>query len=135
MMRRRDICRLQRLDARSGSQLSEPVTCWTASTSGKVVIKNGVETWQAYNTWGGYDLYNGPGGTADYSNRSLAVNLDRPYDANGPAMFPFHERANIGLGARAGLPRPYRTRIRIDRCPAPAARAGAEVPAGPQAEP
>ena len=30
------------------------------TTAGKVVLKNGVETWQAYNTWGGYDLYKGP---------------------------------------------------------------------------
>ncbi len=81
------------------------------------MIKNGVETWQAYNTWGGYDLYNGPGGTADYSNRSLAVSLDRPYDANGAYMFLYHERAIIELAERAGLPLAYVTSMDIDGDP------------------
>ena len=48
------------------------------------MIKNGVETWQAYNTWGGYDLYNGPGGIGDYDNRSLAVSLDGPTTPTAP---------------------------------------------------
>src|SRR5262249_47007567 len=78
---------LLRLDAVSGAQRYVPVTVRSASTAGKIVIKNGVETWQAYNTWGGYDLYNGPGGPADYSNRSLAVSLDPPYDPTRPYTF------------------------------------------------
>ncbi len=89
----------------------------SASTAGKTVIKNGVETWQAYNTWGGYDLYNGPGGVADYSNRSLAVSLDRPYDANGAYMFLYHERKTIELAERSGLPLAYVTSMDIDADP------------------
>src|SRR5262249_57149668 len=53
---------LLRLDAESGAQRFVPVTVRSATTAGKIVIKNGVETWQAYNPWGGYDLYHGPGG-------------------------------------------------------------------------
>jgi hypothetical protein len=108
---------LLRLDAETGAQRFVPVTVRSASTAGKVVIKNGVETWQAYNTWGGYDLYNGPGGAADYSNRSLAVSLDRPYDANGAYMFLYHERAIIELAERAGLPLAYVTGMDIDGDP------------------
>jgi hypothetical protein len=108
---------LLRLDAESGAQRFVPVTVRSASTAGKVVIKNGVETWQAYNTWGGYDLYNGPGGTADYSNRSLAVSLDRPYDADGAYMFLYHERATIEIAERAGLPLAYVTSMDIDDDP------------------
>ncbi len=78
---------LLRLDAEHGAQRFIPVTVRSATTAGKTVVKNATETWQAYNTWGGYDLYNGPGGVADYGNRSLAVSLDRPYDANGAYMF------------------------------------------------
>jgi len=78
---------LLRLDAESGAQRFVPVTVRSAKTAGKTVIKNSVETWQAYNMWGGYDLYNGPGGITDYKNRSLAVSLDRPYDASGAFMF------------------------------------------------
>ncbi len=50
---------LLRLDAESGGQRYVPLTVRSASTAGKVVLKNGVSTWQAYNTWGGYDLYAG----------------------------------------------------------------------------
>ena len=46
-------CYLLRLDAESGAQRFIPVTVRSASTAGKIVIKNAVETWQAYNTWGG----------------------------------------------------------------------------------
>jgi hypothetical protein len=108
---------LLRLDAESGAQRFVPVTVRSASTAGKVVIKNAVETWQAYNTWGGYDLYNGPGGTADYGNRSLAVSLDRPYDANGAFMFLYHERKTIELAERAGLPLAYVTSMELDADP------------------
>src|SRR5690348_14769473 len=83
---------LLRLDAESGAQRFVPVTIRSATTAGKIVIKNGVETWQAYNTWGGYDLYHGPGGITDYDHRSLAVSFDRPYDASGALMFLYHER-------------------------------------------
>jgi hypothetical protein len=108
---------LLRLDAESGAQRYVPVTVRSASTAGKVVIKNGVQTWQAYNTWGGYDLYNGPGGTADYGNRSLAVSLDRPYDLSGAYMFLYHERATIELAERAGVPLAYVTGMDIDADP------------------
>ncbi len=104
---------LLRLDAETGAQRYVPVTVRSASTKGKVVIKNAVQTWQAYNTWGGYDLYNGPGGPADYNNRSLAVSLDRPYDANGAYMFLYHERKIIELAERMGLPLAYLTSMEI----------------------
>ncbi len=89
---------LLRLDSEAGPQRFVPVTVRSAATKGKTVIKNGVATWQAYNTWGGYDLYNGPGGITDYGNRSLAVSLDRPYDQMGAYMFLFHERKLIDAG-------------------------------------
>lgn len=104
---------LLRLDAESGAQRFVPVTVRSASTAGKVVIKNAVETWQAYNTWGGYDLYHGPGGPADYNNRALAVSLDRPYDASGAYMFLWHERKLIELAERRGLPLAYTTSMDI----------------------
>jgi len=104
---------LLRLDAESGAQRYVPVTVRSASTAGKTVIKNSVSTWQAYNTWGGYDLYNGPGGIADYNNRALAVSLDRPYDASGAYMFLYHERKLIELAERLGLPLAYLTNLDI----------------------
>jgi hypothetical protein len=108
---------LLRLDAESGAQRYVPVTVRSATTGGKVVIKNSVETWQAYNAWGGYDLYHGPGGLADYNNRSLAVSLDRPYDADGARLFLTHEQPLIALAERLGMPLAYLTSMDIDGGP------------------
>ena len=108
---------LLRMDSEAGAQRYVPVTVRSASTNGKVVIKNCTQTWQAYNAWGGYDLYHGPGGTADYSNRSLAVSLDRPYDANGAYMFLWHEQKLIALAERTGIPLGYTTSMDIDADP------------------
>ena len=102
---------LLRLDADSGGQRYVPVTVRSETTAGKVVLKNGVETWQAYNTWGGYDLYKGPDGA--YANRSLVVSLDRPYDDNGAAMFLTYERNVVKLAELIGLPLAYVTSMDI----------------------
>jgi len=102
---------LLRLDADSGGQRYVPVTVRSASTRGAVVLKNGVETWQAYNTWGGYDLYKGPDG--GYASRSLVVSLDRPYDGNGAAMFLTYERNAVKLAEMMGIPLAYVTSMDI----------------------
>jgi hypothetical protein len=72
-----------------------------------------VPTWQAYNTWGGYDLYAGPAG--GYDDRSLAVSLDRPYDNSGAYLFEVYERKLVNLAERLGLPLAYLTSIDIAR--------------------
>jgi len=71
-----------------------------------VVFKNAVETWQAYNLWGGYSLYLGPAG---YSDRSFAVSLDRPYDRDGARQFQVFERKLVNIAERLGLPMAYVT--------------------------
>jgi len=102
---------LLRLDAENGPQRYVPMTVRSASTAGQVVIRNCVATWQAYNTWGGYDLYKGPG--EDYASRSLVVSQDRPYDANGAAMFLTYERNIVKLAEHMGLPLAYVTSMDI----------------------
>ena len=104
---------LLRMDSESGGQRLVPVTVRSASTAGKVVLKNSTSTWQAYNTWGGYDLYNGPGGLSDYDNRSLVVSLDRPFDQNGAFLFLVHERPLIALAERIGIPLAYVTSMEV----------------------
>jgi hypothetical protein len=104
---------LLRMDSETGPQRYVPVTVRSATTSGKTVIKNSTATWQAYNTFGGYDLYNGPGGTADYNNRSLAVSLDRPFDSNGAYYFTWHEQKFISLAEKLGMPLAYTTSMDI----------------------
>ena len=86
---------LIKLDADSGAQRYVPVTVRSPSCAGKVVLKACVQTWQAYNTWGGYDLYKGP--TGAYADRSLVVSLDRPYPGNGAGMFLTYERNVVKL--------------------------------------
>ncbi|MGO9292912.1 MAG: N,N-dimethylformamidase beta subunit family domain-containing protein [Streptosporangiaceae bacterium] len=102
---------LLRLDAHSGAQRYVPLTVRSAQTAGKVVLKNCVATWQAYNTWGGYDLYKGPDGS--YGTRALAVSLDRPYDEQGAYLFEVYERKLINLAERMGLPLAYLTSMDI----------------------
>ncbi|MGH3305285.1 MAG: N,N-dimethylformamidase beta subunit family domain-containing protein [Streptosporangiaceae bacterium] len=102
---------LFRLDAETGGQRYVPLTVRSAATAGKVVIKNAVPTWQAYNTWGGYDLYVGP--SAGYDDRSYVVSLDRPGDYDGAYLFMVYERKLVNLAERLGLPLAYLTAMDI----------------------
>jgi hypothetical protein len=119
---------LLRLDAHSGAQRYVPLTVRSTSTAGKVVLKNAVATWQAYNTWGGYDLYKGP--AAGYADRSLAVSLDRPYDLEGAFLFMVYERKLINLAERIGLPLAYLSSADIATDPHALAGASALVSPG-----
>ncbi|HEX8007013.1 MAG TPA: N,N-dimethylformamidase beta subunit family domain-containing protein [Trebonia sp.] len=102
---------LLRLDADSGAQRYVPITVRSASTAGAIVLKSCVQTWQAYNMWGGYDLYKDASGA--YANRSLVVSLDRPYDANGADYFLTYERNVIKLAEHMGLDLAYATSMDI----------------------
>jgi hypothetical protein len=86
----------------------------SASTAGKVVILEGVTTWQAYNLWGGYDLYGGPQGFAD---RSRAVSFDRPFADNGAQWFLSFDQPPIALAERSGVPLAYETDVDLDENP------------------
>lgn len=97
---------LLRLEADSGAQRFVPMVVRSASTAGKVVVLNATTTWQAYNLWGGYDLYEGPGG---FANRSRAVSFDRPYDGDGAIKFQAYEQPAVALMEKLGLPLAYET--------------------------
>jgi hypothetical protein len=91
-----------------------PITVRSPSTVGKVVILQGVTTWQAYNLWGGYDLYSGPQGFAD---RSRQVSFDRPYATDGAQWFLSFELAPIALAERSGVPIAYETDVDLEQNP------------------
>ncbi|MCW2914568.1 MAG: uncharacterized protein JWN52_2636 [Actinomycetia bacterium] len=97
---------LLRLTSDSGAQRYVPITVRSASTAGKVVVLNGTTTWQAYNLWGGYSLYDGIGG---YGNRSRAVAFDRPYDLDGAVKYMTYEQPAIVLAEKLGLSLAYET--------------------------
>ena len=88
-----------------------PITVRSPSCAGKIVLKACVQTWQAYNMWGGFDLYKNAGGA--YDSRSLVVSLDRPYDLNGADMFLTYERNAIKLAEHLGLDLAYVTSMDI----------------------
>ncbi|WP_344445584.1 N,N-dimethylformamidase beta subunit family domain-containing protein, partial [Kitasatospora nipponensis] len=100
---------LLRLDADGNAgQRYVPITVRSAVTSGRTVVVNAVATWQAYNEWGGYNLYNGP--TGGYPTRSLVTSFDRPYQyANGAGLFLVYEAPLIALAEKLGIPLAYVT--------------------------
>ncbi|GAA2013907.1 hypothetical protein GCM10009839_06000 [Catenulispora yoronensis] len=71
-----------------------PITVKSTSTAGKVVLINAVTTWQAYNSYGGFDLYSG-GPKNDYAHRARIVSFDRPYDTTGADRFQTYEQSSI----------------------------------------
>ena len=109
---------LLRLDASTGAQRFVPVTVRSAATAGTVVLINDVTTWQAYNMWGGYDLYDGPGG---FATRSREVSFDRPYAAdgidNGAEWFESFDQSAIALAEKSGVPLSYETDVDLNEDP------------------
>src|SRR6266571_3820126 len=110
---------LLRLDAAGGAERYVPITVRSASTAGAVVILNDNTTWQAYNAWGGYSLYQGPDGLP--SGRGYAVSFDRPYDQDGAGRFLFFDQPAIALAERTGVPLAYETDVDLDQHPDPLA--------------
>jgi hypothetical protein len=108
---------LVRLDASTGGQRYVPVTMRSTNARDAVVLLDAVTTWQAYNAWGRYSLYHGPGGEADFSHRSRVVTFDRPYEGDGSGDFLPNELPAISLAERAGLPLAYATDVALDQDP------------------
>lgn len=108
---------LLRLDGDSGAQQYVPLTVRTPSNQGRVVLVNAVTTWQAYNRWGGYNLYKGPDGRRE--SRSRAVTFDRPYESgmSGAGQFLQFELAFVRVAEQSGAPLGYATDIDLHADP------------------
>ncbi|MET9323369.1 N,N-dimethylformamidase beta subunit family domain-containing protein [Streptomyces sp. NPDC003038] len=108
---------LLRLDTQDGrAQRFVPVTVRSASFAGRTVVVSSVATWQAYNRWGGADLYKGV--TGKKGSRSLRVSFDRPYSGGqGAGQFLVYEAPVIALAERMGLPLAYATGVDVARDP------------------
>lgn len=111
-------CYLLRLDTADGrAERYVPVTVRSCSTAGRLVVVNSVATWQAYNRWGGADLYKGT--TGKKGSRSLAVSFDRPYESGrGSGQFLLYEAPLLALAERMALPLAYVTGVDVARDPA-----------------
>lgn len=107
---------LLRLDASSGAQRYVPLVIRSPSMAGRVVLVQPTTTFQAYNSWGGYNLYAGPNGS--YGTRAREVSFDRPYAGeNGAGGFFQEEQPLVSYAERLGLPLAYITSVDLDLNP------------------
>ncbi len=110
----------------SGGQESYvPLTVSDPSSHAVYLVKNDVLTWQAWNPYGGYDLYQGLGacaaGAPTYPpcNRSRVVSFDRPYGyAHGAGDFLGNEYPFVYWAEEHGLDVTYTTDVGVDQDPA-----------------
>lgn len=121
---------LFRLTASSGAQRYMPFVVRSPDTTAAALMVHATTTWQAYNTWGGYSLYYGPGGPIDYAGRSYVVSFDRPYDLNGAAHFVADELPAVHLVERLNLPVAWTTSTQLDADPRAVMAARAVVTLG-----
>ncbi|WP_238332659.1 N,N-dimethylformamidase beta subunit family domain-containing protein [Kribbella jejuensis] len=97
------------LTAADGKQKYVPLTVRSESTQGAVAIVNAVNTYEAYNEWGGYSLYNGP--DKSFASRAHRVTFNRPYDGNGARTLVQSELPLIQLAERSGVRLAYLTSV------------------------
>jgi hypothetical protein len=82
------------------------------STAALVFVQQ-VNTWEAYNQWGGYSLYDGPAG---FDDRSRVVSFDRPYDASGAGGM-FRALPFIAIAEQRGMDITYVTDVDLQLRP------------------
>lgn len=105
---------LLKLVASDGSQHWIPLTVRDDGSDAAIVVMNAVTTWQAYNQWGGYSLYLGPGGGRQ---RAQIVSFDRPYGGDGSADFLGNELPLVSLVEEMGLDVTYITDVDLHARP------------------
>ena len=120
---------LFRLESSTGHRSYVPLTVRAMSARGKVVLISPVTTWQAYDTWGCCDLYQGSDGSFD--TRSRAVSFDRPYAMeDGAGEFLRGQLGVVAEAERLRLPLDYVTDIDLQTIPHLLAGARAVVSMG-----
>jgi hypothetical protein len=109
---------LIRLETASGKYSFVPFLVRDDSSTSAFVYMSSVTTWQAYNTWGGFSLYQGADqlGTGGFNNavRAVRVSFNRPYDrdfANGAADFIGNEFPLLFLAEKLSLDLTYITDV------------------------
>lgn len=100
---------LIKLVASTGFEAYVPLTISSQRTAGRVVLVMPTMTWQAYNGWGGYDLY----GSGTHTYKGDAVSFDRPYQAPGANEFLYNVLGTVVLGEQLGVPLAYETDVQV----------------------
>ena len=110
---------LLKLVASTGQERYVPVTLRNDGSTAAYVILNAVTTWQAYNLWGGFDLYEGRSDNgSDFVHRSRTVSFDRPYSqTDGAGDFLGLEYPVVSLVESLGLDVTYLTDVDLDAHP------------------
>jgi hypothetical protein len=110
---------LFKLVSSTGWDTYVPLTVRDDASRAPILIVNAVTTWQAYNRWGGADLYSASvttqrGGRPLSPGRADIVSFDRPYRlGNGSGDFLGEEEKLVKLVEMAGLQVSYTTDIDI----------------------
>lgn len=113
---------LLKLVGSGGQESYVPITITDPQSHAAYLVQNDVLTWQAWNTYGGYDLYGGapPGSSPTYTDRARVVSFDRPYAStygDGSADFLGEEYPLIRFMEEHGLSVTYGTDITTDTDP------------------
>ncbi|HTV12825.1 MAG TPA: N,N-dimethylformamidase beta subunit family domain-containing protein [Acidimicrobiales bacterium] len=100
------------------------LTIWAPASHSAYLVMSRSLTEQAWNPYGGYDLYEGTGpcppGSSTYPpcNRALVVSFDRPYDwGDGAADFLDNEYPFVRWAEEHGLDVSYATDITVSQHP------------------
>ena len=99
-----------------------PLTVWDPASHATYLIKNDVFTWQAWNSYGGYDFYTGRGNCSAASyplcSRARVVSFDRPYEAeDGSGNFLTLEYPLVRYAEQRGLDVSYATDLTVQDHP------------------
>ncbi|HEY2698348.1 MAG TPA: N,N-dimethylformamidase beta subunit family domain-containing protein [Pseudonocardiaceae bacterium] len=99
-----------------------PLTVWDPASHGTYLVKNDVFTWQAWNPYGGYDYYVGPGSCPrnvyPLCTRARVVSYDRPYgDEDGTGDFMWLEMPLVQFMEQHGLDVSYVTDLTVAEHP------------------
>ena len=108
-----------KLVSSDGGQSYVPLVVRDDRSTAAVAVQSSVTTWQAYNQWGGANLYAGLPGKG---GRSDVVSFDRPYYRRGSGEFFGREYEFVLFAERHGYDVTYWTDVDLHADPARAAR-------------
>ena len=105
---------LLKLVGSEGQESYVPLTVADPTSHATYLVENDIYTWQAWNPYGGYDFYAGPGkcpsGVYPICTRARVVSFDRPYGyGQGAADFLGNEYPLIRFMEQNGLDVTYAT--------------------------
>jgi hypothetical protein len=99
-----------------GPQSYVPFVLRDDERRGVAVFQSSVNTWEAYNGWGGRSLYPPWGGKAGDGPVAQEVSFDRPYDeANGAGEYFRWEHEAVKWAESRGYDLVYATNVDLDR--------------------